>query len=146
MLLEWKGLGPLSVHDPRRSGNYKLASAIVCTPGINKLEDGLWHGAKDSTGKEVPGLKENPQIKALVKEGQIVVKREKDVDSATAAKKGEAAELSGLAVDDAKSVVQNTYNMGLLEEWADTETRPKVRRAIDTQIQSLIVKKKDTKE
>lgn len=132
MLIEWKGAGPLSVHDPRKSSNYKLATVIVCFPGVNKLEDTAWHGTKDH-----PGLKDNPVFKQYIDDGLIVVAREEDGDADAAAKKGEAPELHGLKPEDAKRVVEQTLNPGLLEHWAETETRPKVKRAIELQLGKL---------
>lgn len=136
MLIEWKGSGPLAVGDPRKS-NYKLAAVIVCTPGINKIEDDVWNGTK-----EKPGVKENPVMKKYIEEGSIVVMRDKATDAKSAQDKGEAVDLFGLKVEEARSFVQKTLNMELLESWAETETRPKVKRAIERQIQELTITKK----
>lgn len=136
MLIEWKGSGPLAIGDPRKS-NYKLAAVIVCTPGISKIEDEVWNGSKDK-----PGVKDNPEIKKMIEKGEIIVMRDKSADAETAAKKGEAVDLFGLKVDEAKSFVEKTMNMELLESWAETETRPKVRRAIEKQISELTIAKK----
>lgn len=131
MLIDWKGQGPLAVHDPRKSSNYKLASVIVCTPGVNKLDDAVW--------KE---LEKNTVIAQLVKDGKLVITREADGDAETASKKAEAVELTGLKPDDCKRIVEMTWNVDLLRSWADNETRPKVRTAIEKQLKLVEVEKK----
>lgn len=132
MLIEWNGNGPLTVHDPRKSSNYKLASVIVCVPGLNKLEDEVWHGANGH-----PGLKDNPELKRLIEEGQVVVQREKGADKAKAEAKGEAVELHGLTTPEAVKLVKKTLNVELLTEWVQSETRPKVKYAIDKKLDEI---------
>lgn len=130
MLIEWKGLCPLSIGDPRVGSNYKMARVIVCMPGVNVLEDDVW----DRVSK-------NPNIIGLLNERKLTVLREKT--AAGAAKKGEASELSGMSQDEAAAIVTRTYNLEVLEEWADAETRNKVRRACEAQIQKLKITKKE---
>ena len=132
MLVEWRGAGPLAIGDPRLKSNYKMARVIVCVPGINRLDDDIW-----------PEVKKNPEVQRLIRENQLKVVREKDEDKSIADKKGVAKELAGLEAEEAVRLVKMTYNMGLLEEWADAETRNKVRRACEAQIASLQIKKKD---
>lgn len=132
MLMTWKGQGPLAVHDPRKSDNYKLATVIVCVPGINKLDDLVWHGTKTH-----PGLKDNKAFKQYIDDGLIVVERERDGNQTESEKKGEAVELAGLTAPQAVKIVENTLNMELLESWASSETRPKVRRAVEKQLKAL---------
>ncbi len=129
MLIEWKGLCPLSIGDPRVS-NYKMARVIVCMPGVNVLEDEVWDRVKT-----------NPNIKMLLEDKKLSVLREKQKDGTV--KKGEAKELTGLTPDEAVAIVNKTYNLEVLEEWADSEDRNKVRRACETQIQKLKIQKKE---
>lgn len=141
MLIEWKGAGPLAVSDPRKQGNYKLAAVIVCTPGINRLDDEVWKGTKDK-----PGMKDNPAMKQLIKDGMLVVKREKDASDEEAEKSGHAKDLHDLSEADALSVIKKTYNVPLLEGWAETEKRGKIRRAAEKKITKLMIAKPKDEE
>jgi hypothetical protein len=134
MLIEWKGLGPLCIGDPRKS-NYKMAAVIVCTPGVNKIEDEVWER-----------VSKNPEMIKLLESDRVVVVRASDPDQKAAEKKGEAVELFGLSLNDAMRVVGQTLNFELLEQWAESETRPKVKRAIEKQLDKLTIKKSDKSE
>jgi hypothetical protein len=141
MLVKWNGVGPLSIGDPRPGSNYKMAAVIVLTPGVNKLEDEVWKRSA-----------ENPQIKRLIKLGkkkgglEIVTDVMGDKEQAAAAKKAEdkqiAIDLSGFADKEAADIVRKTLNKELLEQWAESDNRPLVRRAVEKQLKTLTIKPK----
>lgn len=141
MLVKWNGKGPLAIGDPRTGSNYKLAAVIVLTPGVNKLDDDVWHRAmkKDAENSELVRL-----LKRGSKGGLEVVDAVKDEKAAkdtakNAETKQESVDLTGFGAKDAAAIVKQTLNKELLEQWAESDNRPLVRRAVEQQLKKLTI-------
>jgi hypothetical protein len=139
MLVKWNGQGPLSIGDPRTGSNYKLAAVIVVLPGVNKLPDDVWLRAMKKG-------EENPVLARLLKKGSkggleivrgIEDEKTKAANAKRAEDKSESPDLVGLTPEKAVRIVKQTLNKDLLEQWAESDNRPAVRRAVEQQLKVL---------
>lgn len=133
MLIESFAQGPVAlassfVADPKKGQNDPRANKPqILIPGVNRVDNETWSE-----------LRKNPIIQRMMapdENGKIYLKEvmeapEKVID-------GEAQDLSGLTAKDASAIVAKCLNKELLDAWSEQESRPKVRKAIDTQLKKL---------
>lgn len=84
--------------------------------------------------------KDDPEIKRMVADGDIVLMAEKVQDgkkTKTIGQDDQPVDLKDLPIDKAIKIAKETLNRDLLQRWADEETRHKVKRILESQIKEL---------
>jgi hypothetical protein len=108
-------------------------------PGWNEFPKKVWEQNKD-----------HPQIQKMLRKGKIVLMSEK----VTIKKAGKrVAHVVGPEDEEVKSrwfeekravaIVKETFNRDILQRWLDQESRAKVKRAIEKQLEPLMAKAED---
>jgi len=111
-----------------------LSKTLVLIPGVNTIPDEMWEN-----------LKKNENIEQMLSDERLkVVPSEQDAEEIKNVKEGEAQakDLSGIKGKDAVAIVEKCLNKELLEDWANNESRVHVKRAIEIQLQKLVVEPK----
>lgn len=109
----------------RENGN---AVNIVLMPGINQVSNPHWEQ-----------MKHNPLIQKRIEKGLIEA----------AAGAGEVDDdIAKLHHKQATKLIEDTFDVKLLNRWLDVDTRPAVQRAIASQLDKLKIetKNEDTSE
>ncbi len=108
-------------------------------PGWNEFPSNVWGQNKD-----------NPQIVKMLKKGTIVLMDEKVVFSRGGKKiqkqvGADDSEIHLKVFDDKRAIeiVKSTFNRDLLQRWLDGETRSKVKRRLEKQIEPLLSQASD---
>ena len=113
-------------------------------PGINEVDSKVWDKYKDH-----PLMKERFDTGALVwiRGGEKAAKPTAPaiVDGVEDVEDDEDA-LAGLTVAEANKIVVETFNLELLEKWADIETRKGVLKVIAEQVEKVTPKESDFRE
>ncbi len=129
----------IEYNHPTRKNIYRCGDFRV-SPGINEIRKDVWNGH----GK-TPGAKDNPGVKAMLKDEYLKVLCEKGEKIAKPKDEGAKSEfdkaLNSFSVDEAKKLVGNCYDQALLLKWRDEEKAGKQRRnvlsAIDNQLANI---------
>ena len=133
VMLRFNRPGPMSIGTGLHDG-----SVILIKPGINEV-----------TAEQFKVLKAHPIIKARMQDEVVDKKRGKvkmlevladektDKAEDVPADADESNGLSSLNQKESIKVVGETYDTGLLREWADKETRAGVGKAIEKQLAKI---------
>lgn len=100
---------------------------IVLMPGINEISNPHWEK-----------MKHNPLIQMRIEKGLI--------EGAVGGELSGSADLSALHHKQATKIVEETFDIKLLNRWLDSETRPAVQRAITGQLDKLKIEVKPEAE
>lgn len=129
MLVKYNRAGVLNTH------------GMILIPGVNNVDAKKWADARN-----------HPIIKAKLEDGseleelediKVALKNYKTPQiDASGAEKIELGQdaidmLKNLKQNDAKKLVSETLNLGLLEEWSEVEGRPQVKAALKAQIAKM---------
>jgi hypothetical protein len=97
---------------------------VTLMPGVNELEKKIW-------GE----VEKHPLVQVHIGEGTLIVH------------KGDAT-LKEMKINDAKRVIEGTFDLHLLEKWAGQDTRAGIQTAIKAQMKRVneSVKLKDDKD
>lgn len=137
--LKYSGLGPVSM--PAGKG---VGGVITIKPGVCELTDIEWDA-----------MKVQPDIKAMLERGKkfgagenthdkktgmgnlVVVEASSDSDSDSDSDSGSSEGNVPGNQKDAKKLVAETEDKGLLEKWLEKESRAGVKNAIEKQLKSI---------
>lgn len=108
--------------------NYKLKNVYGCgemqlIPGINKVDEKVW--AEAQKFPKTKWLMENEHLEVV--EGEGGKKLEASADES----------LASLSEKKAVKLVEETFEMRLLEQWKKTEKRNKVLDALDARMDEI---------
>ena len=103
------------------------AKPFIILPGVNDIDDKLW----------VKEFSKDPTCKRKVEDKTWIVVLEKNPSEKEAQEKKQALELSAFEDSVAASIVGKTMKHATLGRWLEEESRPKVVRALNVQIEKV---------
>jgi hypothetical protein len=95
---------------------------VMLRPGMNRIETEVWDA-----------LKKNPLIEAKIEHGHLKVALEGEDADRVASNES----LTELHYKQAVKMIESTYERATLTAWRNSETRPVVIKAIDSQLKVL---------
>lgn len=141
MIVELKGQNPkiIPITD---ANNITIVDRIVLLPGMNDVSDEKWEKArKNLTGTwEWSKLKEHKTEKQV----EVEVEIETEVNGKTVVKKNKKLEkkevglnFSEVKEDEAKSMIDNCYNVKTLEDWKEQTNYDNVKSYINKRLENI---------
>jgi len=113
-----------------KPGQKVSAEVTICVPGVNRLDDKLWSS-----------IKNNPDVINRINAKKIAVIRDKPLDLKKANDLGAHPDLAEFNEKECIQIIEKTLSKNLLEDWIREDSRPKIQRVINLQLDKLKIKR-----
>lgn len=112
---------------PQASGGYRDHQL---GPGVNFLPDDELRRlvGLDETGRRDKKLVVNPTIQLMLDEGQLEIPEDQPEDDGT---------IAGMSIPKAREYIGKVYSLDTLRNYLETEQRPRVRQAVQEQLDKI---------
>jgi len=138
MIINWNkpkaGLKVISLLNKEK----QISKTIRLLPGNNEIDDADWEVAKQNESIQrsmKAGYIKEVFAKAVEKDEDGNVK--KDKNGQPKVKEAPAKTLNDLEAEEARAVVEDTYDIDALKKWLKAEGRDEIRAAIQNQIETI---------